>query len=68
MLGDWFDHFRWKKENCYLNTSYVKPVVKNGPSLKSDRVGTDLDGNNESLQYCLEAAIEIGARCSMNTL
>lgn len=20
-----------KKGNCYLNTSYVKPVVKNGP-------------------------------------
>jgi len=57
-----------KKEKCHLNTSYVKPVVKNGPSLKSDRVATDLDGSNKSPQYCLGAAIEISARYSTNTL
>lgn len=59
LRGDWFDHFTCKKENWYLNTSNVKSVVKNGPSLKSDRMGTDLDGHNESLHHCLEAAIEI---------
>lgn len=58
----------WKKENRHLNTSYVKPVVKNGPSLKSDRIRTDLGGNNEPLQYCLEAAVKISARCGMSAL
>lgn len=52
----------------HLNTSCVKPIVKNGPSLKSDRIRTDLGGNNEPLQYCLEAAIEMSARCGMSAL
>lgn len=65
---NWFYDLNGKKENWHLNTSCVKPVVKNGPSLKSDRIGTDLRGNNEPLQYCLEAAIEMSARCGMSAL
>lgn len=44
---------------CYLNTGYVIAKVKEGLCLKSDRMGTNLAGNNECLQYCLYAAAEI---------
>jgi len=53
---------------CYLNTGYVIAKVKEGLCLKSDRIGTNLAGNNECMQYCLYAAAEISARCSRNPL
>lgn len=68
LLGTGLIILNGKKAKCHLNTSCVKPIVKNGPSLKSDRIGTDLGGNNEPLQSCLEAAIEMSARCGMSTL
>lgn len=55
-------------KNYHLNTTCVKPIVKNGPSLKSGRIWTDLGSNNEPLQYRLEAAIEMRARCGMSAL